>query len=71
MDAPMVRRGGGHAGHVWMTDVDDNDVVYQSCHFPGGDTMCGDASIVGKTTKARADAIRRAARAFWSRAALN
>jgi len=56
-----------------MTDVDDNDVVYQSCHFPGGDTMCGDANIVGKTTKARADAIRRAARAYWlqSRAALN
>jgi len=53
-----------HAGHVRYSDVDDHDVVFSSCYFPGGDTMCGNASIIGQTTKARADVIRRAARAY-------
>jgi hypothetical protein len=53
-----------HASHVRYIDVDDFNVVYESCYFPGGETMCGNQAIRGETTSARAEAIRRAARQF-------
>ena len=54
----------GHEGHVRYIGVDDNDVLYESCHFPGGETMCGDANVIGRVSSTRAEAVRRAARAY-------
>lgn len=56
--------GCGRPGHFGMVDVDDYNVVHWTCYYPGGVTMHGDARIIETTTPLRAEAIRRAARAY-------
>lgn len=53
-----------HRDHVRYLDVDDYDTLYEACYQAEGTTMCGDAIIVGTVTPTRAEAVRRAARAF-------
>ena len=63
--APYVQHRPGHEGHVIMWDADSFDVLYRSCFFPDGRSLCGDADIYGKVTPERAAAVRRAAGAYW------
>ena len=58
-----MNAGCGRPGHFGMVDVDDYNVAYWSCMYPGGRTMCGEGHIYGKVTPAKADAIRRASSA--------
>jgi len=62
MDRPL---GPEHPNQrVRMLDVDDSDVAYSAWYSTDGETMIGDATVVGRVSSVRAEAIRRSARAW-------